>query len=143
MATNDSHLIDAIFKLSRFMKDSVGGDLTSLSMLQLQALVFLKKHSGSQMGDIAENFSIELPSATSLVNKLVKANLVLRKADIKDRRLVRVELTKKGEFLLKKAREEKTKRIMENLQVLSDTEKKDLLIIIEKMAKRIDEAYDK
>lgn len=141
MSHQDTSLIEAIFKLSRFMREGImcNNDLTHLSMLQLQALVFLKKHKDSQMGEIAENFSIELPSATSLVNKLVKADLVLRKTDKKDRRLVRITLTQKGDSLLKKAMEEKTNRIKQNLTTLTQKDKEDLLRITQKMVQRMEE----
>ncbi len=135
MTTQDTQLIDAIFRLSRVMKKDNNADnnLYHLSMLQVQTLVFLKKNPDSQMGEIASNFSIELPSATSLINKLAKVNLVLRKADKKDRRLVRIALTGKGELLLNKAIKEKEEKIKENLSHLSETDKTDLLRIIGKM----------
>jgi DNA-binding MarR family transcriptional regulator len=137
MTSIDTQLIDAIFKLSRVMRESAtrDNDLTHLSMLQIQTLVFLKKNPDVQMGEIASNFSIELPSATSLINKLSKANLCIRKADEKDRRLVLIALTKKGELLLDKAMEEKTKKIKDNLSHLSEKDKTDLLRIIDKMLK--------
>ena len=136
MPSQDTQIIDAIFKLSRMMRDSSPSRSTNtqqLSMLQIQALVFLKKHKNAQMGQIAAQFGIELPSATSLVNKLVNENLATRKNDKKDRRLVCITITSKGEQLLKQARDEKTKRIKENLSHLSLEDKVELLRIIDKM----------
>lgn len=145
MVSQDTDLIDAIFKLSRFMRESIicNNDLTHLSMLQLQTLVFLKKHEDSQMSEVANEFNIELPSATSLINKLVKAAFVIRKADIKDRRLVRVSLTQKGKRLLTEAMDEKTKRISQNLKALTAKEKKDLLRITQKMVMHMEGEYEK
>lgn len=135
MQSQDSQIIDAIFKLSRFMRDSNTKDhsISRLSMLQIQALIFLKKNKNAQMTEIASQFGIELPSATSLINKLVSESLASRKNDKKDRRLVRITITTKGDQLLKKAREEKCRHIKENLTHLSEKDKLELLRIIDKM----------
>src|SRR5882757_3909316 len=102
-----SKFIEIMFKCSRLLRGHMeySSDVAQLSILQIQTLSFLKHHDNAQMGEIAEYFNIELSSATSLLNKLVTLQLVERQTDPKDRRLVRISLTKKGSELLKKAME--------------------------------------
>ncbi|HSW88054.1 MAG TPA: MarR family transcriptional regulator [Candidatus Saccharimonadales bacterium] len=141
----NSNLVEEIFKFSRFMKGQMACDsaLMKLSMLQLQVLVFLKRNEPAQMSEIAKYFSIELPSATSLINKVTKMGLVERTADKHDRRLVLISLTKEGHSLLQKAMEEKGKRMTETLSYLSETDKKELLRIMKILTDTMEKGYEK
>lgn len=140
-----SKLIEVLFRNSRLLREHMcySSDIVQLSVLQIHTLFFLKKQKNAQMREIAENFRIELPSATSLLNKLVVLQLVKRQSDLQDRRLVRVVLTEKGEALLEKAMEEKTAHIEHMLSFLSDFEKKELVRLLEKLNSRMEKEYEK
>ena len=137
--------IEIMFKCSRLLRGYMeySSDVAQLSILQIQTLSFLKHHNNAQMGEIAEYFNIELSSATSLLNKLVTLQLVERQTDPKDRRLVRISLTKKGSELLKKAMEAKSKNIGNMLSYLTDTEKTELLRLLEKLNERMEQHEEK
>jgi len=134
------NLVETVFKISRFMRESMSytSEFTSLSLLQMQALIFLKKRRNAQMGEIAGQFKIEMPTATSMIDKLCKMELVQRQEDRKDRRLVRIILTKAGLKLLEKAMRERTKKIAQMLSYLSETDKKDLQRILYLMLEKIE-----
>src|SRR5260221_13397325 len=136
----NGELIESIFRLSRLMKDNMcySSELTTLSLLQLQALIFLNKKQNAQMREIAEQFKIEMPTATSLINKLSAAKLVSRQEDVKDRRLVRIVLTEQGKTLLEKAMKERTKKMHFLLSYLSDNDKIELLRIIQILTKQME-----
>src|ERR1700685_845456 len=87
--------IEVMFKCSRLFRERMHytSTIAHLSYLQIQTLTYLKLQQNAQMSEIAEHFHIELPSATSLLNKLVALQLVKRQQDEKDRRLVRIVLT--------------------------------------------------
>lgn len=129
----NGQLVETICTLSKLMKEqmSYSTDLTTLTLAQLQTLIFLKNHRSVSMRDIANHFSIELPSATSLLNKLHSVELVERQQDEKDRRIVRIALTAKGESLLKEAMEQRTKKISHMLSSLSQKDQDDLLRILQ------------
>lgn len=141
----NSSLVEEIFKFSRLLKGtmSFNSELSRLSMLQIQALVFLKKHDEAQMGEIAQHFNIELPSATSLVNKITKLGLVERKADKNDRRVVIIALTKEGRTLLQQAMEERSKKITKTLSYLSAKDKQELLRIMQILTDTMEKEYEK
>ncbi len=138
---NTIKLVEVMFKISRFMKQEMSytGKLIHLSILQIQALIFLKQHKEATMGDIAEGFHIELPSATSLLSKLCYQNLVERRTDSEDKRLVKISLTTKGITLLKEAMEERKKKLHKILSYLSEKEQSDLLTILETLNNRLKE----
>lgn len=141
----NSQLIEGIFTLTRMMKEHMHNksDLVHLSMVQMQAMIFLKKQPESTMNEIASHFHIELPSATSLVNKLVKAKLAKRVTDKKDRRIVRVTLTAHGKQLLEEAMKERSEKMRQLLSHLDTTEKEHLLKITDKLIATIKESHEK
>lgn len=141
----NSQLTEAIFTMSRLMKDQMSrtSQAGNLTIVQLQTLVFLKQHPHVPMSEIANYFKIELPSATSLINKLVREKLVTRKLDPKDRRLVRITLTDKGKNLLTQGMKERSRKIEKNLSYLSQEDKTNLLAILKKMIEKMEEQYEK
>jgi len=138
---NPNELVETIFKVARLMKDEMSftNNLIHLSILQIQALVFLKQNKDKKvtMTDIADNFQIELPSATSLLNKLCDQKLVERKADKKDRRLVIIELTDTGKKMLEEAMASRRKKLEKILSYLSLKEKLELLNIFKTLGQKL------
>ena len=67
-----------------------------LTMAQARALVFLSQGI-KRMKDVSVHLRSGMPSATSMVNRLVNKELVQRIKDEADRRVVAIELTPKGE----------------------------------------------
>lgn len=95
------------------------------------------------MSEIAKHFSLTLPAATSLVNKLVKMKFAQRMEDKKDRRLVKILLTQNGEKSLIKAVEERKKRIGLIVSSLSDNDKNELLRITKIIISTIEKKFKK
>ena len=136
--------IEVMFKCSRLFRERMhySSKIAHLSFLQIQTLAYLKMHHNAQMTEIAENFHIELPSATSLLNKLVSLQLVKRQQDEKDRRLVRIVLTEEGSNMLAEAKKEKESHIAQLLSYLSAEEQHELLRLMEKLNERIEKDYE-
>lgn len=136
--------IELMFKNSRLFwgKMIYSSNIANLSILQLQTLKFIKLHNYAQMSDIAAHFHIELPSATSLLNKLVALHLVERQTDEKDRRLVRVVLTKEGNELFTKAMHDRLAHVGRLLSYLTEEEQQELLRLLEKLSERIEKDYE-
>jgi len=130
---------EVLFKITRQMKGKMSytKNLTHLSHLQIQTLIFIKKNQKVSMTDIAKYFCIELPSVTSLLNKLSDRKLIIRYEDEQDRRLVMVTLTDSGKILLKQARREQHEKLNEVLSCLSKKEKNDLLLILQTLHTRL------
>ncbi|HSD98263.1 MAG TPA: MarR family transcriptional regulator [Patescibacteria group bacterium] len=142
---NTGRIIDTIFSFYRCMREKSGikSPFASLSIVQLQTLIFLAKTTSSSMTDIAQYLHIELPSATTLVENLVKTGLVSKKQDKNDKRSVHIFLTVKGKRLLQKAKKERGKRLSVLLTTLTATEKKQFLLILTKLTKQMEEQHEK
>lgn len=138
-------LIDTLFNLSRSMKDSMcfSTEFTNLSVNQIQALIYIRKNEEIPMSEIAQKFKIEMPSATSLVNKLSLLKLVERKSDDADRRLVKIFLTAKGKRMLEKVTDERSKNIKKIIAFLSESDRKDLLRISKTLLQQLEKDHEK
>ena len=66
-----------------------------LTMRQARTLVFLS-HGPKRMSELSENVGSGMPSATSMVDRLVKKKVVERMEDPSDRRVVTIRLTDLG-----------------------------------------------
>lgn len=86
------------------------------------------------MGDISAHFSTTMPTATALVDKLITAKLVQRENDAKDRRIVKINLTKSGEKLLIEVKKQRSTKMKKLLSYLSKQDKLELLRILEVLA---------
>lgn len=136
---NTFELVDLMFKTFRLMKEEMSftNNFTHLSILQIQTLIFIKQNKKTSMGDVAEYFHIELPSATSLLNKLCDQKLVERHEDENDRRLVMISLTNEGKKLLQQAMNQRRKKLEKTLSYLSEKEKNELLNIMKTLNNKL------
>ncbi|GIW64198.1 MAG: hypothetical protein KatS3mg092_0131 [Patescibacteria group bacterium] len=130
----DKKISEHIFSIYRKMKKNF--DLmkkNELTMIQLHALIFIKENKNCQLTDLAKNFSITLPTANSLIEKLIKLNLISRKNDQKDRRIIHLFLTKKGENIINKLIKQRQTCFSSIINKLQEVEKNQLLKILEKI----------
>jgi len=132
-------LIETLFQIARLVKNKISftNNSTCLSALQLYALRYIDKHQEASMGDIADYFTIELPSATSLINKLVKDKLIVRCEGKNDRRKVRLILTPKGRKTLQRIQNRSKYNLRRVLTDLSEKEQLDLLSILQSLQEKL------
>ncbi|GAB4218815.1 MAG: hypothetical protein Fur009_1790 [Candidatus Microgenomates bacterium] len=130
----DKEISEKIFGVYRRMKQGFNSlKKINITMIQLHALVFIKENKNCQLTDLAKNFSITLPTANSLIEKLVNLKLVGRKNDKTDRRIIHLFLTDKGLKTLQKLEKERINCFSSFINKLNNQEKKQLLEILEKI----------
>jgi len=119
-------------------KDSRGAG--RLSIFQIEALWHIQEEKEVLMKDLASHLFIAPPSATSLTDDLVKAKLVARSEDKKDRRTTAISLTPKGKRALANFLKKRMEKVKKRIGKLTQAEKKSLLAILEKLAKENDQS---
>lgn len=62
----------------------------------VKVIFYLINNGSSSISDIAHNLGISKPNMTPIIDKLIKEDLVCRQEDPNDRRIVRIQLTKKA-----------------------------------------------
>ena len=68
-----------------------------VTMPQMKIMLILYLHGSTRMSDIASGLEVTLPTATSLVDKLVEKQYVVRQNQVDDRRVVLCRLSDTGE----------------------------------------------
>lgn len=126
------HTASLLFSVGRIIRSRMEPYLP-ISFTQFQALQILEEGKGLTMRAIAEHFKIAAPSATAVVNELVKAGFVKRTENAKDRREVILTLTAKGKKMLQVASISRKKVVSEVLSVLSFQDRKQLDVILNRI----------
>ncbi|MBO8157532.1 MAG: MarR family transcriptional regulator [Bacillaceae bacterium] len=123
-------------KMSYIMQRKVHQDLTSD---QFATLRFIQYHQPCTSSRIAEEFSIGKSSVTAQINRLFKMGYITRKRDEKDRRVVYLSLTKKGEELIHMINENLYDVLGDILSNFKDEEIQTFIKLYEKFAKIVDD----
>ena len=106
MQQNSETLIGQILDLSNkiygALKPAMPVDFLppDLTVAQLRVLLLLHTEGPSKMTDIATILGIALPTATGILDNLVKKEMVVREAAPRDRRLVICRLSPGGQELI-------------------------------------------
>jgi DNA-binding MarR family transcriptional regulator len=100
---------------------------------QIETLKYLNEHKTPLMKDVADYLHITRPTATTLINSLVKSGNIKRIVDAKDRRAIKLEITQQGKRELKKTFTLMTKRSRDVLGKLSEVECNHLIEIFKKL----------
>lgn len=105
-----------------------------------RVLAFLRAHDGIAQGELAQALGIRAASVSELVERLVQAELVVRRADAADGRVVRVFLTDAGARLADGVGRRRRQEAQAMLGGLSQAEGVQLAGLLEKLAQGLDAA---
>lgn len=137
-ATYVARLEEAFDRLGRYMTSAAVAHQTvapgpMLSGSQRVVLRALVDRGPCQVSEVANHLSVTLSAATGLVDRLVKAKLVTRERDQKDRRVVWVKVTPDGEQAVKAAEERRRAALSKLVSHLSEDELSTLCAILERV----------
>jgi DNA-binding MarR family transcriptional regulator len=114
------------------------GDLLSNYPILLQIFSFLAHvEIPPTMSELGTALETPLSSTTRIVDWLVRANIIERVGDPKDRRIVRVRLTDDGREVYQTGMDFNKKQLMNLLTIYTPEEQKQLLRLIHKLAHHI------
>jgi len=136
MRSNKHNLEETLRLMADFgreFKAQMRTDTNCPSMPQLEALHFVAGHDAPSMRDIALFLKVKAPSATSLINELVRERLLARRSDPNDRRQVRLEATERGERELTRIFKRKRKIMESMLKRLDERDRQELNRLLQKV----------
>jgi len=107
------------------------------SLSQIVVLELLKERGSMKMKDIAKPLSITTSAVTGLVDKMSKTGLLKRKANLSDRRVINIEMTKKGSHMINEIEDEKEKLLVRLFSKLTQRERDDYIRILEKICNNL------
>ena len=103
-------------------------------MLHFHTLRFVKMQGRPLMQEVAGYLCVTPPAATLLIEGLAKEGLVRRSFDRKDRRIVRLVLTKEGRSFLARGIRARMQQIAKLFSVLTDAERAAFVAMLTKIA---------
>jgi DNA-binding MarR family transcriptional regulator len=94
-------VLEVIPSVMRYIRAEVRRHRThDLSVPQFRALGFINRNPGTQLSALAEHLGLTPPSASKLVDGLVRRQLVERQPSSTDRRCITLHLTLAGKTLI-------------------------------------------
>lgn len=129
-----NELIELIFTMNRLTKDGMENEKGYPSYIQLQALSFVLRQKNPIMKDVAEYLNITPPSATFLVNNLIKLDLVKRIYDSDDKRIIHLSISNKGKKELQAGFAKSKQHLHKKLSFLSVKERQNFILILKKIS---------
>jgi DNA-binding MarR family transcriptional regulator len=106
-----------------------------LTVPQLRALLFVRRHPGASLSPLAEHLGMALPATSNLVERLVQAGLVERTTNPDERRRIQLTLTAMGAEHVERAQLLVRSRLRADLTSLSPTDLGRLAGSLEVLAK--------
>ncbi len=104
-----SLLLETMPRVWRAIRVGLGGggsrEEAPVTVAQYRTLFYLHRHEGASLSELAEFLGLTLPSASKLVDHLVKRTIVLRQADHVDRRRMTLRMSRRGDALFNNAQE--------------------------------------
>jgi len=98
----------------------------NLTIAQLKSLFFIAEKGTTNFKKLADALNVTPPNITGIIDRLVEQNLVSRKENPEDRRIMLLQMTQKGQELMNTLHEYKTAQITQILDSLSQEELNDL-----------------
>jgi DNA-binding MarR family transcriptional regulator len=105
----------------------------NINLQELQLIIYLGKSGSKRMNEIANQLQLGMSHITYIVDKLIEKGLVARQRPEDDRRVVNVELSKKGKDVFSRHREQKKDLSKKILQSLNNNEGEMLINIMKKI----------
>ena len=93
------------------------------------------------MSEVAQDLNITVGTLTTAINKLIKKEYVERKRIEEDRRVVLIQLTKKGKLAYRIHEKFHKDMIVETIDGLSEDEEEVLIMSLEKLNKFFKDKY--
>ncbi len=141
MTSNDTldRLILSTYEIGRVMRSHMMcGHAThaKMNLAEVHGLLLISERPRMTMTELSEALHVSLPSATSLVNRLVKSKLVQRRHDTRNRKLVRLSLTASGKKFLGEQHRRRREMLRNIFGLLTSEEQGTLCRLHEDLLKR-------
>lgn len=117
------------------MSPSGLGRNDDFTLMEVKALsAFLDIENSYTVSELSNNAHIPKSNMTSIITRLQKKKIVIKKRGIEDQRIVRVSLTEKGKDLFYRFMKKRVIEIEALIGQLSSQKQKELFIALEKAA---------
>ena len=109
------------------------GKFNDLSITEMHTIAAIGMYKPRTMSEVAADLNITVGTLTTAINNLVKKDYVQRKRTEEDRRVVLIELTKKGKLAYRVHDKFHSDMVQETIYGLSEEEEKILIKSLERL----------
>jgi len=95
----------------------------NITIPQFTALQILINNEGMTIGELSQKMALACSTITDLVDRMERNELVIRKKEEKDKRVVRIEVLPKGHEIVEKVLEKRVMFLDSKMKGLSEEEK--------------------
>ncbi len=121
-------ILEAVPMVMRAIRNEMRSHRASdLSVPKFRVLIFLNRHEGASLSDIAEHLGLTLPSMSKMIDGLVARDMVIRQMDPGDRRRVTLAPTALGRTAMQSAYEATAARLAGRLAALPVSARRTIL----------------
>ncbi|MBU5590958.1 MarR family transcriptional regulator [Clostridium sp. MSJ-4] len=117
------------------------GELNDLSVTEIHTIEAIGMYEARTMSEVATDLKITVGTLTTAINKLIKKGYVERKRIEEDRRVVLIQLTKRGKLAYRLHEKFHSDMIKATINGLSEEEEKTLISSLEKLNSFFKEKY--
>ncbi|MEW6047730.1 MAG: MarR family transcriptional regulator [Bacillota bacterium] len=116
-------IMETVPQVLRFVRTEMRRHASpQLSVPQFRVLAYLGRMPGASLSDVAGHLGVTSPTASAMVDRLVRRGLVERAQHPDERRRVVLRLTEAGSALLERARALTRARVAQVLATLSESD---------------------
>ncbi len=134
-AANASHAVHALRTAAAHVERAMTWALEpfGVTTAQFELLQVIQRVGNSGVGcsELGRHLAVPGPDVTRMLDRLDSAELVARKRDEKDRRVVHTQLTKKGEKVLESAGPSVREAELSLFEGLDDSERAQLVLLLQ------------
>lgn len=112
-------LVEVAPSVVRVVRARMREAMPPLTMAQFRALMFLDRHRGCTVSALAAHLGTTLPTASVLVDRLVRRGWASRATNLANRREARLYLTRRGTAIVEAARDAARRQVARLLRRLS------------------------
>jgi DNA-binding MarR family transcriptional regulator len=99
---------------------------SGLSILHFHVLGILLRSGTLSVSEIGKRLNVSKPNMTPLIERLVQEGMVVRNPDPKDRRVIKIAITKEGRGLMESGRKRLQGEMERVFRIFTDEEMKQL-----------------
>jgi DNA-binding MarR family transcriptional regulator len=118
------------------------GNLNDLSVTEIHTIEAIGMYDPRSMSEVAADLQITVGTLTTAINRLIKKGYVERKRIEEDRRVVQIQLTKKGKLAYRIHHKFHVDMVKETIEDLSKIEEDVLITSLEKLNKFFKKKYN-
>jgi DNA-binding MarR family transcriptional regulator len=109
------------------------GEFKDLSITEIHTIEAISMYEARSMSEVALDLKITVGTLTTAINNLVKKGYVVRKRIEEDRRVVLIQLTKRGKLAYRIHEKFHKDMVKETIEGLSEVEEEVLVTALEKL----------